>query len=248
MVLVTAVAAHAVVTLLNADDSHLGPIQTFLHAPRGSIPTNENYWESRLTLSYLHVTPALKFLNGNFHARTSRFARARDRALAASSPAYQALRRWCFSYLMQIDRVAAPNYLPTEQDILRVRVPTTGIIEYPFDLAEIRFRYVWSCKAKRKKQNKKHGGSCMCLSTTCVGHFLHRDCIRCDSPISLLYMENHHFYSVSSSDPLSSTFFPLNANARKLHWYFRVHDTRYDLSANETGEVLPSARCNPDFS
>lgn len=42
---------------------------------------------------------------------------------------------------MEVDRVAAPNYLPTEQDILRVRVPTTGIIEYPFDLEEIRFRY-----------------------------------------------------------------------------------------------------------
>lgn len=42
---------------------------------------------------------------------------------------------------MEIDRVAAVNYLPTEQDILRVRVPTTGIIEYPFDLEEIRFRY-----------------------------------------------------------------------------------------------------------
>lgn len=41
---------------------------------------------------------------------------------------------------MEIDRVAAINYLPTEQDILRVRVPTTGIIEYPFDLEEIRFR------------------------------------------------------------------------------------------------------------
>ncbi|XP_034941340.1 G protein alpha q subunit isoform X7 [Chelonus insularis] len=45
-------------------------------------------------------------------------------------------------YLMEIDRVAARNYLPTEQDILRVRVPTTGIIEYPFDLGEIRFRMV----------------------------------------------------------------------------------------------------------
>ncbi|XP_031332939.1 G protein alpha q subunit isoform X3 [Photinus pyralis] len=43
---------------------------------------------------------------------------------------------------MEIDRVAAPDYLPTEQDILRVRVPTTGIIEYPFDLDEIRFRMV----------------------------------------------------------------------------------------------------------
>ncbi|XP_043525095.1 guanine nucleotide-binding protein G(q) subunit alpha isoform X4 [Frieseomelitta varia] len=45
-------------------------------------------------------------------------------------------------YLLEIDRVAAPDYLPTEQDILRVRVPTTGIIEYPFDLEEIRFRMV----------------------------------------------------------------------------------------------------------
>ncbi|XP_026468123.1 guanine nucleotide-binding protein G(q) subunit alpha isoform X1 [Ctenocephalides felis] len=45
-------------------------------------------------------------------------------------------------YLMEIDRVAAHSYLPTEQDILRVRVPTTGIIEYPFDLEEIRFRMV----------------------------------------------------------------------------------------------------------
>jgi hypothetical protein len=37
-----------------------------------------------------------------------------------------------------------PDYLPTEQDILRVRVPTTGIIEYPFDLEQIVFRLVFS--------------------------------------------------------------------------------------------------------
>ncbi|XKL59918.1 hypothetical protein PGB90_000934 [Kerria lacca] len=42
-------------------------------------------------------------------------------------------------YLQEIDRVASPSYLPTEQDILRVRVPTTGIIEYPFDLEEISY-------------------------------------------------------------------------------------------------------------
>ena len=45
-----------------------------------------------------------------------------------------------FSYLSDIDRIALPDYLPSQQDILRVRVPTTGIIEYPFDLEEIRFR------------------------------------------------------------------------------------------------------------
>ncbi|XP_062409648.1 guanine nucleotide-binding protein subunit alpha-14-like [Sardina pilchardus] len=45
-------------------------------------------------------------------------------------------------YLSDIDRLSAVGYLPTEQDILRVRVPTTGIIEYPFDLSQVIFRMV----------------------------------------------------------------------------------------------------------
>jgi guanine nucleotide-binding protein G(q) subunit alpha len=44
------------------------------------------------------------------------------------------------SYLNDLDRVADPSYLPTQQDVLRVRVPTTGIIEYPFDLQSVIFR------------------------------------------------------------------------------------------------------------
>lgn len=45
-------------------------------------------------------------------------------------------------YLDDIDRLATEDYLPTEQDILRARVPTTGILEYPFDLDGIIFRMV----------------------------------------------------------------------------------------------------------
>ncbi|XP_015704679.1 guanine nucleotide-binding protein subunit alpha-14 isoform X1 [Coturnix japonica] len=45
-------------------------------------------------------------------------------------------------YLTDIDRIAMPSFVPTQQDILRVRVPTTGIIEYPFDLENIIFRMV----------------------------------------------------------------------------------------------------------
>eukprot|EP00069_Balaena_mysticetus_P017699 bmy_10906T0 len=45
-------------------------------------------------------------------------------------------------YLNDLDRVADPAYLPTQQDVLRVRVPTTGIIEYPFDLQSVIFRMV----------------------------------------------------------------------------------------------------------
>ncbi|XP_076260366.1 G protein alpha q subunit isoform X1 [Rhynchophorus ferrugineus] len=45
-------------------------------------------------------------------------------------------------YLSDLERIRAPEYLPTEQDILRARAPTTGIIEYPFDLDSIIFRMV----------------------------------------------------------------------------------------------------------
>ena len=49
-------------------------------------------------------------------------------------------------YLSDIDRIAQPDYLPTQQDILRVRLPTSGIFEYPLDLDSkknpIRFRIV----------------------------------------------------------------------------------------------------------
>lgn len=45
------------------------------------------------------------------------------------------------SYLSDMDRIAAPGYIPNLQDILRVRVPTTGIIEYMFDMSKVIFRY-----------------------------------------------------------------------------------------------------------
>jgi len=47
---------------------------------------------------------------------------------------------WAISYLNDLDRIADTAYLPTQQDILRVRVPTTGIIEYPFHLESVVFR------------------------------------------------------------------------------------------------------------
>ncbi|XP_071322518.1 guanine nucleotide-binding protein subunit alpha-14-like [Trachinotus anak] len=56
-------------------------------------------------------------------------------------------------YLSDLDRIAAPLYIPTLQDILRVRVPTTGIIEYPFDLSKVIFRMVdvGGQRSERKK-------------------------------------------------------------------------------------------------
>ncbi|XP_068429567.1 guanine nucleotide-binding protein G(q) subunit alpha-like isoform X2 [Clinocottus analis] len=45
-------------------------------------------------------------------------------------------------YLNDLERIADASYLPTQQDVLRVRVPTTGIIEYPFDQEDVVFRMV----------------------------------------------------------------------------------------------------------
>ncbi|KAJ6635568.1 Guanine nucleotide-binding protein G(q) subunit alpha [Pseudolycoriella hygida] len=45
-------------------------------------------------------------------------------------------------FITNIDRIAKKDYIPTEQDILRSRVSTTGIVEYTFDLNSIIFRII----------------------------------------------------------------------------------------------------------
>ncbi|XP_054164956.1 guanine nucleotide-binding protein subunit alpha-11-like [Oppia nitens] len=45
-------------------------------------------------------------------------------------------------YFDSIDRLSTPDYIPTREDILRVRIPTTGINEYMFEISSIRFRVV----------------------------------------------------------------------------------------------------------
>ncbi|XP_054908606.1 guanine nucleotide-binding protein subunit alpha-14-like isoform X2 [Poeciliopsis prolifica] len=56
-------------------------------------------------------------------------------------------------YLSDMDRITAPDYIPSLQDILRVRVPTSGIIEYLFDMkrAMIRMVDVGGQRSQRKK-------------------------------------------------------------------------------------------------
>ncbi|XP_051552139.1 guanine nucleotide-binding protein subunit alpha-14-like isoform X1 [Myxocyprinus asiaticus] len=56
-------------------------------------------------------------------------------------------------YFDDIDRISAAFYLPSLQDILRVRIPTTGITEYIFDLQTVIFRMVdvGGQKSERRK-------------------------------------------------------------------------------------------------
>ena len=60
---------------------------------------------------------------------------------------------WKLSYFNAIDRMADPNYLPTDQDILRSRVKTTGITETMFRVGELTYRLfdVGGQRSERKK-------------------------------------------------------------------------------------------------
>jgi len=56
-------------------------------------------------------------------------------------------------YFNSIDRMSAPGYLPTDQDILRSRVKTTGITETMFKVGELTYRLfdVGGQRSERKK-------------------------------------------------------------------------------------------------
>ena len=47
------------------------------------------------------------------------------------------------SYMDDLDRIFTSGYVPTLQDVLRVRIATTGIIEYTFNMRkDVIFRYI----------------------------------------------------------------------------------------------------------
>ncbi|XP_056304116.1 guanine nucleotide-binding protein subunit alpha-11-like isoform X2 [Danio aesculapii] len=56
-------------------------------------------------------------------------------------------------FIDNLDRIAADDYIPTCQDILRVRLSTTGIIEYTFSVQKIILRFVdvGGQKSERRK-------------------------------------------------------------------------------------------------
>ncbi len=44
------------------------------------------------------------------------------------------------SFLDDIERISAQNFTPTDDDILRVRIPTTGIVQEDFKFAHVQLR------------------------------------------------------------------------------------------------------------
>ena len=71
------------------------------------------------------------------------FKRAREYQLNDSAP----------YYLNELDRLGNPNYVPTQQDVLRTRVKTTGIVETHFTFKGLHFKMVdvGGQRSERKK-------------------------------------------------------------------------------------------------
>lgn len=57
------------------------------------------------------------------------------------------------SYFDSVERMAQPDYLPTDQDVLRSRVKTTGITETHFQIGELHYKLfdVGGQRSERKK-------------------------------------------------------------------------------------------------
>ena len=58
------------------------------------------------------------------------FSRSREYQLNDSAP----------YYLNSLDRVSQPAYIPTQDDVLRTRVKTTGIVETHFTYKDLYFK------------------------------------------------------------------------------------------------------------
>jgi guanine nucleotide-binding protein G(o) subunit alpha len=56
-------------------------------------------------------------------------------------------------FLDDLDRIGSADYLPTEQDLLRTRVKTTGVVEVNFELKGIHFR-VFDVGGQRSERRK----------------------------------------------------------------------------------------------
>lgn len=57
------------------------------------------------------------------------------------------------SFFEEVTRLAAPNYIPTEADVLRARTKTTGIYETRFQMGQLSIQYDLSSYERQSDSN-----------------------------------------------------------------------------------------------
>jgi guanine nucleotide-binding protein G(i) subunit alpha len=92
--------------------------------------------------------------------------------------------------LNSVERIAEPDYLPSEEDVLRGRARTTGIIEVSFTCDEVQFRVVDVGGQRSERKKWIHcfqvGAFCVFLLCVCVCVGVFQEL--CASTVCLLFL------------------------------------------------------------
>lgn len=118
-------------------------MQAMIHA-MGTLQIPYKHQENKANASIItavHVEKVTKLTNPYVEAIKSLWSDPGIQECYSRRREYQ-LSDSAKYYLNDLERIADAAYLPTQQDVLRVRVPTTGIIEYPFYMQTVVFRMV----------------------------------------------------------------------------------------------------------
>ncbi|KAK9766078.1 guanine nucleotide-binding protein subunit alpha [Basidiobolus ranarum] len=123
-----------------------------MHISLGN-PTNEAAVEYIINLpTYIGQTGKQAFSSEIFDAIKLLWSDTGVQACFQRSSQYQ-LNDSAKYYFDAIERISAPSYLPTDQDVLRTRVKTTGITETTFEVSGMIYRMldVGGQRSERKK-------------------------------------------------------------------------------------------------
>ncbi|KAF3690963.1 Guanine nucleotide-binding protein subunit alpha-14 [Channa argus] len=114
-----------------------------------SNPENERYAKWLQDINTVHITQLERRYVDAIHRL---WADSGIRVCYSRRCEYQLLDSTEY-YMSNLDRISAPDYIPTEQDVLRVRFPTTGIHDYSFTIKTITLRIVdvGGQKSERRK-------------------------------------------------------------------------------------------------
>ncbi|XP_054844205.1 guanine nucleotide-binding protein G(t) subunit alpha-3 [Eublepharis macularius] len=130
-------------------------------------------------------------------------------------------------YLNDLDRLTAPGYIPNEQDVLRSRVKTTGIIETQFSFKDLHFRMfdVGGQRSERKKWiHCFEGVTCIIF---CAALSAYDMVLVEDEEVNRMHESLHLFNSICNHKYFATTSIVLFLNKKDL---FQEKITKVHLS------------------
>ncbi|XP_056264019.1 guanine nucleotide-binding protein G(o) subunit alpha-like [Pseudoliparis swirei] len=194
------------------------------------------------------------------HAMCALWADQGVRAAAARGYEFE-LNDSALYFFDNIGRIIAPKYIPSETDVLRVRVRTCGIIETQFQLNEIIFR-LYDVGGQRSERRKWLGCFDCIQAVLFVVALSSYDLTRTEDPSGNRLQESLElFTSVCTNTVFRSTSLILFLNktdlfrnkilhsGRHLRLYlssYKGADAEVDAAAHHIADMFSSCNCSPD--